>query len=608
MFIIPSIYNNILKEDSITGDKSASNIASAKQAVSDVKSRLQKRGIYDLPELKGINTLEQLSIEPFKFSFLLQVDDKQGELTLPKPILYNTLARVIKKENNFTLELKLEGSENVFKLVFNDEELITKLPGTKKDIMALIDETNGKGKFYSIIGNSSLRGEIKNSVENEGEEEGDDEFEEGDDINFKTDDGKEGRGKITKIDGDTYTISDKKGNEININKKNIKGKVENDVEEERREGNYYNGKDLKEVNDKLSEAKDKVKFFDIINQYKDDEDFQKVFLDSIIDSTKSIKINKKPLLTTLKELKGLGLLGEVDSMSTSKRKYLKFKLNFQNFMFDVMYLFSKMTKDGKQSKTLEVIRKFFKELFLISSKGKTSISDKQTRKMLWKKLLGSFLNFKSAFRKLQEMSKGGINKGGQSKELKSKSQGPKATMSNTVESFINSISKNIVLINEEDGEENEKEGGDINGKIYVKSITLGPKAKAKRGEDETSYARSKGETKKWDGKVNSLPEDGLTVNVDLELNDEGLDEEQKKVFKELSNIIKAEGSKNQLKVRRSKQNKNNTLIIIFYTKGAIVCEVPQGVNLRKVTEVTVGRKAGNEEIFDKSIKAKIQIS
>ena len=563
-------FTKILTEAPVSGDQGAANIAAGKQAVADVKSRLQKMGVYDIPELKGVTTIEQLAIEPFKFNFLLQVPDIQQELSIPKPIQFNTLAKVVEVEP-LTLDVKWE--EEIFKMIFtNEEEIVTKLPGTKKPIRALVSEDSRKGKFYTVSFPDGIANVIKKKV---GQEEGEE--------------NEEGEGE------------EKEG-----------GEKENQEKSEK-EVNYYNGKDLKEVNLKLSDIKDKAKFFSVIKQYKDDEEFQTIFLDAIINTTKSIKINQKPLLVTLKDLRSNGLLEAPESMSGLKRKFLKIKLNLQNFMVEVFSLFAKVAKSGRQSKTFEVIKNFYKELFLIATKGKSHISDKQTRKQLWKKLLGSFANFLKALSKLPEMTKGGKKPEEGKKEVKVKSM-PKANM-NTMESYINLIANGVVLLKEEDGEVTQEKKGDEKGqdegKIYLQSIELGPKAAAKRGEDEKSYANKvKGGqgNQKWDGLVNSLPNEGINANVNLQLDDSNLTAEQQTVFKTLRNVLKGESYKGDSKIRKSKKITDNTVFVIEFGGKALVCKVTQGANLHKQTKIEIGPKAGGEDIFDKSTKALIQIN
>jgi len=182
-------FKTLLKEAPISGDKAALDIAKAQGGLERAKERLAKLSITDIPGLDTINTIDQLSIEPFKFNFLLQVKDDPQGLSLPVPHPFETLARVIDK-NPLTLEVKTEEGL-LFKMIFpKEEELVTQLPGTKEPIvgksnkvMALVSEGDGKkGKFYTIefdnakevveLANEEIKKqeEIEGESENEGEE------------------------------------------------------------------------------------------------------------------------------------------------------------------------------------------------------------------------------------------------------------------------------------------------------------------------------------------------------------------------------------------------------------------------------------------------------
>lgn len=170
--ITKKIVNNILNEDDIvTGDKGAANITAGEEALSRVKSRLQKLGVYDIPALDGIMTTEQLAIEPFEFDFVLQVPEIQQELNLPKPPRFSTLARVV-NDSPFILEVKIEGEDQTFTIQFDEQEMTTNLPGTKKSIRALKTESGGdKGKFYNVILSRNLLEVMEQNSSTENEEE-----------------------------------------------------------------------------------------------------------------------------------------------------------------------------------------------------------------------------------------------------------------------------------------------------------------------------------------------------------------------------------------------------------------------------------------------------
>lgn len=157
-------FSNLLKEAGPTGDSAATSVAKAQGGLEKAKERLAKLSIVSIPGLNSINTLDQLSIEPFKFNFLLQVKDDPQGLSLPIPHQFDTLARVVKKEP-LVLEVKTD-SDLLFKMVFpKKEELITQLSGTKEPIVgksnkviALVSEGDGKkGKFYTIKFNNAKK-------------------------------------------------------------------------------------------------------------------------------------------------------------------------------------------------------------------------------------------------------------------------------------------------------------------------------------------------------------------------------------------------------------------------------------------------------------------
>jgi hypothetical protein len=217
-------------------------------------------------------------------------------------------------------------------------------------------------------------------------------------------------------------------------------------------GSYYNGEDLQEVNTKLNDIKENAKFFTVIKQYKDDPDFQRMFLDSIVNTTKSIKINQKSLLATLKDLKAYGLL-EIKKKGKG-RKLKKFKANFQNFMSDLFSLFAKVSKNGKQSETFKVIKNFYKELYIIALKGE-GVTSQTEKNILLKKMILVFSIFLKKFTTLPEMTKGRYGKP-ENKEKEIKVKKTSKVNMNTVESIINSIADNIKLITEEEKNSLEK--------------------------------------------------------------------------------------------------------------------------------------------------------
>jgi len=384
-------------EAEITGDKGAANIAAGEDALDRVKGRLQKLGVYAIPELDGIMTTEQLAIEPFEFDFVLQVPELQEEFNIPKPPKFSTLARVI-SDSPFILEVKTEGGDTSFTIQFDEKEVVTNLPGTKKSIRALKAESgSNKGKFYNVILSSDLLGVMKKGSDDE------------------------------------------------------------------------NGKEEKDV-DKEKEGKG------------------------------GGKVNKETLFNDL-------------------NGFFKFVVNNKKFL---------ATKPNP---------------------GKTQ------------------------------------------------------------ENIFNEIEELLLEVDVNPTEEKTDDSKGYEGRIYIKDITLGPKAKARRAGDIQNYGSKKGgDSTKWNGLINTLPENGLLANVKLELNDSGLDPEQQSVFNEIKNIIGGTSYNGETKIRKSKKITDNTVFIVEFNNNALVCKINQGVTLKKRQTIDIQPNAAGEDIFDKPIKAKILVS
>lgn len=201
--------------------------------------------------------------------------------------------------------------------------------------------------------------------------------------------------------------------------------------------NTTNCKNVNELNKLLNKIKADSKNFAVFKDYMKDDEFRDIFFSSIADVNQSIKINKQPLVKTLANLRSQGL---IEAPTGRQRKYLKFKLDFQNFMNDVFKLFAQMSKCGKNSQTYNVIKEFYKQLYVIGTQGKnagvksrvkfdTTVgsgkteesfynsndlinedANKDLRDKLFKKLAGNFGTFLSALNKLKPMEKGGEGK------------------------------------------------------------------------------------------------------------------------------------------------------------------------------------------------------
>lgn len=191
--------------------------------------------------------------------------------------------------------------------------------------------------------------------------------------------------------------------------------------------NTCNSKNLNEVNKLLSKIKGDSQKFTIFQDYMKDDEFRNIFFSAIADVNQSIKINKQPLVKTLAALRSQGL---IEAPTGRQRKYLKFKLDFQNFMNDVFKLFVMLNKDCKESQTHKVIKEFYKQLYVIATQGKNAgvksrvkfeslVNDgnllnedanKDLRDKLFKKLAGNFSTFLKSLNKLKPMEKGKSSK------------------------------------------------------------------------------------------------------------------------------------------------------------------------------------------------------
>jgi hypothetical protein len=187
--------------------------------------------------------------------------------------------------------------------------------------------------------------------------------------------------------------------------------------------NVCNSKNVNELNKLLNKIKSDSKNFTVFKDYMKDDEFRDIFFSAIADINQSIKINKQPLVKTLSALRSQGL---IEAPTGRQRKYLKFKLDFQNFMNDVFKLFVQLSKSCKNNETYNVIKEFYKQLYVIGTQGKNagvkskvkfeSISsnedllnedvNKDLRDKLFKKLAGNFSTFLKALSKLKPIEKG----------------------------------------------------------------------------------------------------------------------------------------------------------------------------------------------------------
>jgi hypothetical protein len=133
--------------------------------------------------------------------------------------------------------------------------------------------------------------------------------------------------------------------------------------------NCTNCKNLNELNKLLNKVKSDSKNLAAFKDYMKDDEFRDIFFSAIADVNQSVKINKQPLVKALADLRSQGL---IEAPTGRQRKYLKYKLDFQNFMTDVFKLFAGLSKCGKESQTFGAIKDFYKQLYVIATQGKNA--------------------------------------------------------------------------------------------------------------------------------------------------------------------------------------------------------------------------------------------
>jgi hypothetical protein len=148
------------------------------------------------------------------------------------------------------------------------------------------------------------------------------------------------------------------------------------------------------------------------------------------------------------------------------------------------------------------------------------------------------------------------------------------------------------------------------GRIYINSIKLGPKAEKRRTGDAKNYAEATGgdqsfDYKQWSGLIKDIP--GAGANFKVVISPVGtLDVEQKTVFKEIQTLV----SQNAL-VRPSKKGgpSKTKFVVIWGNNNIFVAEVGNAAEKLKNPNIPIriGKKAGNSDAFDKSFDAKIQL-
>jgi hypothetical protein len=184
---------------------------------------------------------------------------------------------------------------------------------------------------------------------------------------------------------------------------------------------------------------------------------------------------------------------------------------------------------------------------------------------------------------------------------------------NTFDGFVDSVSKSLLVLENEENKESDKLA-----KIYIKSITLGYKATAKRNADVDNYEQTVSKNSgTWDGTVIGLPskpEEALNASVTLQLVDESKLNDQEKVgYAEIYRYLNNNNYSGNVRIRRSqkKEDQDTTFILIMDGDKALVGKtLRRGINLKdnmKNNEIMISPKASGNENLTRPTKAYIQV-
>jgi hypothetical protein len=370
-----------LKTQPVSGDQAAHHAARADVTIDRIKDNLRSMGINaaSLDDQDTIDYYKALKKFPFSFSLDKPIDnyfdgnnqnikgkaEVDQDSTAENFIIYFTVTEDVDSEDE-----SYKKEEKKYKILFSPKTLQKNLLSTKINLPMLL-----KGKIYDV--------------------------------------------KITEAEasiGDIPTDSEENSDQEEINNDNSTNTNVGDDKTETNTDNKEGGKDstqyvklgkddLKDLNEKinnLQKSANTIKQLKLTN-YSDNKNFRDALLLNLIRSKiTNIKINGEPISVTLKKLKENGLL-EAPTRSREINKKDQLPVGWENqmssFFSNVFTTFVKLNKCCKNTPTYTEIKKFFKLLFLIVKEGQANYSDEKKREQLYKKLVGTIVNFSSALAK-----------------------------------------------------------------------------------------------------------------------------------------------------------------------------------------------------------------
>jgi len=146
--------------------------------------------------------------------------------------------------------------------------------------------------------------------------------------------------------------------------------------------------------EKLKSSSKKLKGLKL-SKFADNPNFRKALVLNLINSKlTNIKVNGEPISVTLKKLYDNKLLEAPRSRDINTKQQMPsgWENLVSKFFVELFKVFSLLNKYGKNTEPSKEIKKFFKNLYIITREGKSNYSDEKKRDQLFKKIVGNMSN------------------------------------------------------------------------------------------------------------------------------------------------------------------------------------------------------------------------
>ena len=223
----------------------------------------------------------------------------------------------------------------------------------------------------------------------------------------------EGKPVQIKLDGkqltnnEYKTVAIVKGKEYDILLDDTKGVIAGGEESEEGEGgeskgskvfiNIKNDKEFDNFNNDFGNLKKSASNLKSLklSKYAENPSFRKALVLNLINSKMTnIKVNGEPISVTLKKLYDNKLLEAPKRRDISKKQQLPqgWENQVSQFFAELFKVYSALNKCCKNAEPTNEIKKFFKQLYLITREGKSNYSDEKKRDELFKRIVGNMGN------------------------------------------------------------------------------------------------------------------------------------------------------------------------------------------------------------------------